>query len=372
MLKRFEIFFLEVIYGKKRSVSAFFIRTILHFLSWVFALVSYFRNFTFDKSWCRRYYPPVLVISVGNIVAGGTGKTPVVLLLANQLSLQYSLAILSRGYRSPAERLSAPVALSRGEGPLYPSSYCGDEPYLLAQNLSRAAVFVGRDRQKASVLAVKWGAKVIVLDDGMQYRQLARDFEIVVVDACDPFGQGYFLPRGFLRERPQGLSRAQLIIANHVKDRAHYLTVKHKLSRYTQAPIVGTYPIISAIFDLKDNQIPSLKGKKVGMLCGIAKPNHFRELLQKEGAIIVEELIAPDHMSADRENFKEFIKKCEKSKAMFIVCTEKDKVKIKEGFSSSIPIVWVRMELQVMEGGVHWETFLEKVREKLNKEAIFN
>lgn len=368
MLKRMEIFFLDIINEKKRGLFPFFIKLFLYAFSWVFACYSIFRNFTYDKGWCRRYFPPVPVLSVGNIVAGGTGKTPVVLLLANRLSTQNPIAILSRGYRSPAERLSAPVTLSRGDGPLYPCSYCGDEPYLLAKNLKKAAIFVGRDRQKASVLATKWGAKALILDDGMQYRQLARDFEVIVIDASDPFGKGYFLPRGFLRERPQELARAHIVIANHIKNRAHYLTIKHKLSRYTQAPLVGTTPIITAIFDLKDNTISSLKGIKVGMYCGIAKPDHFRKLLQKEGALVVAELLSADHTLADQENFNTFLKQCQKNDAAYIICTEKDRVKMGDGFSSPIPVIWVQMELQITEGEEHLNTFINQIQEKLKRQ----
>ena len=112
---------------------------------------------------------------------------------------------------------------------MHPASFCGDEPYMLAQNLPKAFVFVGKDRHKTSSMAAKAGAQLILLDDGMQHRRLARDFDLVVLDSYDPFGQGYFLPRGFLREGMQSLSRADLIILNHVYDHAKFLELRQQI-----------------------------------------------------------------------------------------------------------------------------------------------
>lgn len=371
MEKPIELYCLEVIRGKKKGIIPFFVRILLRILSWFYSFGIFWRNWVFDKGWLRCYSPPVpVVISVGNIVSGGTGKTPVTMMLAKQL-VGFPLAILSRGYRSPAEYLTTPLVLNRaGEGPLYPASYCGDEPYLMALNVPEAWIFVGRNREKASTMAAKAGVRVIMLDDGMQYRRLARDFEVVVIDAADPFGQGYLLPRGLLREHVRELARADLLIINHIKDRAQYLTIKHKLTRFCSAPIVATHSEISTSYDLNGQEIGSLKGKRVGLFCGIGNPEHFKQMVLAQDAIIVGECILPDHRAPDREELVTFAKNCQSLGAEFLVCTEKDKVKLAEEQSISLPIAWFKMQLHVVEGQAHWDAFLEQIKEKLKKDAI--
>lgn len=369
--KRLEQFCLEVIEGKRRGILPFFVKIILRFISWIYRFVSACRNWAYDQGWVRRYSPPVpVVVSVGNIVAGGTGKTPVTLMIAKELIEEFSLAILTRGYRSPAEHLAAPIILNTGEGgPLYPASYCGDEPYLLALNVPKAWIFVGKNREKASTIAAKVGARVIVLDDGMQYRGLNRDFEIVVIDAGDPFGKGYFLPRGFLRENVKALNRASILVVNHVRDRAQYLKMKHKIARYSNAPIVATHPILAGIYDLQGNEIDTLQGKRVGLFCGIARPDYFRHMIQMQKAVIVAEKISIDHVAPNAQSLHLFAEECQRLGAEYLVCTEKDKVKLGELRNCPLPIVWLQMQLCLVEGHEHWNSFLAQIKEKLGKDA---
>ncbi len=325
------------------------------------------RNWFYDQGWMRRYVPPVpLVISIGNIVVGGTGKTPVTLLFANTFYGRFSLAILSRGYRSKAEKLDHPIILCEGNGPLYSAAYCGDEPYIFAQRLPKAHVIVGGDRQKASYLASKAGIQIILLDDGMQHRRLVRDLEVVVIDVQDPFGQGYFLPRGFLREDIKSLSRAHLIILNHVSNFEQFQTIKNQMMRYTSAPVIGTNWKVITIRDLKGQEIGPLKDKKVGMFCGIAHPEYFQQTLNREGATVVAEYYLPDHQEVEEKELGRFAQICIKKEAQWLICTEKDRVKLKDSLSLILPIAWLQMELEVMEGKEEWQAFLVKAEAKIS------
>ena len=366
MLSKFEIYLKEIICGKRKGFIPNLVKLILRPLSWCYRLGSTIRNWVYDQGWMRRYVPPVpLVISIGNIVAGGTGKTPVTLLFAQSFYEKFPLAILSRGYRSKAEKLDHPVVLCTGHGPLYPAAYCGDEPYIFAQRLPKAHVIVGGNRQKASCLAAKAGAQVILLDDGMQHRRLARDFDVVVVDVGDPFGQGYFLPRGFLREDIRSLSRANLIILNHILQSEQFETVKNQLHEYTSAPVVGTTWQVSGVRDLQGQTLGALKDKKVGMFCGIAHPEYFRKTLEQEGAEVVAEYWLPDHEKPAEKELERFTLVCSKKGAEWLVCTEKDRVKLKDILSLAIPLAWLQMELQVVEGQQEWEKFLKQAEAKI-------
>jgi tetraacyldisaccharide 4'-kinase len=314
----------------------------------------------------RRYVPPVpLVISVGNIVAGGTGKTPVTLLLAGALYERFTIAILSRGYRSKAEKLDTPILLCEGQGPTLPASYCGDEPYLFAQRLPKAIVIVGGNRKKASFLAAKAGAQAILLDDGMQHRRLARDFDVVVVDVDDPFGQGYFLPRGFLREDIRSLSRANLIVLNHIQDAEQFASVKLRLHPYSQAPVVGTKGYVIAIRDLKGQEVTIPEDRNIGMFCAIAHPEYFRRTLEQEGFQVISEYILADHETFREKDLEQFAQASLKKGAKWLICTEKDRVKLQDQLNLALPVLWIQLELQIVAGQEEWQNFLQRAQDKI-------
>ena len=366
MINKLELYFKDVICGRRRGMIAFLIKALLLPLSWFFRLAVSVRNWLYDQGWLRRYVPPVpLVISVGNIVVGGTGKTPATLLLAGAFYDRFAVAILSRGYRSKAEKLNTPLLLCEGQGPIFPAAYCGDEPYLFAQRLPKATVIVGGDRKKASFLAAKTGAQVILLDDGMQHRRLARDFDVVVVDVGDPFGQGYFLPRGFLREDKHSLMRANLIVLNHVKNLDQFTAVKEQLIPYSAAPMVGTKGQVIAIRDLLGQEIEMPEKRPVGMFCAIAHPEYFRHTLEQNGFEVLAENILPDHESMQEKELEQFSHSCLKKGAKWLICTEKDRVKLQDQYNLSLPIIWVQMELRVIAGQEEWRNFLLQAEAKI-------
>lgn len=367
MIKKLELYLKQVISGRRRGLDAFCIKAFLLPLSELYRFFVSCRNWLYDKGWMRRYVPPVpLVISVGNIVAGGTGKTPVTLMLAEAFYGRFKLAILSRGYRSKVEKLAVPVFLCEGEGPLFPASYCGDEPYLFAKRLPKALVIVGRNRRKASILAAKAGADVILLDDGMQHRRLVKDFEIVVVDAGSPFGNGYFLPRGFLREEREALKRGDLIFVNHLDDLEQWNHIQALLKNYTAAPFVGAQAKISSLQGFSGKRLELTQGMRVGMFCAIAHPEYFRRTLEQQGLKVVSECILADHDSFSEDVLKNAAEESLEKGAECLVCTEKDHVKLQEFLSFPLPIFWAQMKLHIVAGQENWERFMQKAEAKLN------
>lgn len=367
MRKKLEVYFTDVVKSKRHGIFASLLRGFLWLLSGPYQLFTIGRNFAYDAGWFRRYTPPVpVVISIGNIVVGGTGKTPVTLLLANRFVDNFQLAILSRGYRSPAERLVNPVVLSQGEGPVHPASYCGDEPYLLAVNLPKAIVVVGKDRLQASNIAAKAGADLILLDDGMQHRRLARDFEVVVMDVRDPYGQGYFLPRGFLREGTTALKRADVVILNHAYELERYHMVRRQVGKETKAAIVGTRMQVVDVVDFDGKSVGKLDDRKVAIFCGIAHPESFQSTVRHQGAQIVASDFMPDHRAFDWKHLEAFAKKAQAAGAELLLCTEKDRVKFTELKDLGIPIAWVKTQLIVVEGQDIWEQFIDQVKKKIH------
>ncbi len=333
--------------GPLASVSKAFLRL----CSWPYRAVVAARNRAFDQGLLTSHkVPNALVISVGNIVAGGTGKTPFTLLLAQELS-DLSLAILSRGYHSPSETYEDSTVLSRGFGPEYGSEICGDEPFLLASRLPQVSVIVGQNRLRSAEIATQAGANVLILDDGMQHRRVKRDVEIVILDADDPFGLGYHLPRGFLRESSHALERADLIVVNHVSD--NFSQVCEKIKNYTNAPIIGTQVVVLG---------NPVQGCKVGLFCGIANPERFRQTVQSLGASVVEEWLLPDHASVNQTELHVFVETCRQKGVDCLVCTEKDHVKLSRDLKPSLPIHCIKIGLEIVCNQETWITFLRDVR----------
>lgn len=366
MKKKLELYLKDIVRGRKKGFLAFLIKALLLPLSWLYGFGVHFRNRLYEKGWMRRYFPPVpLVISVGNIVAGGTGKTPTTLLLAGAFYERFTVAILSRGYRSKAEKLDTPVVLCEGQGPILPASYCGDEPYLFAQRLPKSIVIVGGNRKKASFLAAKAGAQAIFLDDGMQHRRLARDFDVVVVDVGDPFGHGYYLPRGFLRDDIGSLARANLIILNHIQNEEQFTSAKMQLKPYSHAPMIGANGYVAAIRDLTGQEVMLSGEMRVGMFCAIAHPEYFRRTLEQEGFVVVNECILADHDTFKDKDLEQFAKTCAKNGAKWLICTEKDRVKLDDGLHLTLPILWVQLELRIIAGQEEWQNFLQRAEARI-------
>lgn len=367
MLEKVELYFLDIIKGKRKGAVPAFLKMTLHMLSWGFQFGITCRNWAFDRGFLRRYFPPVpMVVSIGNIVAGGTGKTPVTLMIAQEFYRDFVIAILSRGYRSRVEHLRTPITLCQGNGPIHPATYCGDEPYLLAKNLPKAHVIVGKDRHKASNMAARAGAELILLDDGMQHRHLARDFDVVVMDSLDPFGQGFFLPRGFLRESASSLSRAHLIILNHVEDYPRFEEMREQLKDYTSAPVVGTRMEVLNVWDADGQSADSLSGKKVGVFCGIANPDYFHRTVTGLGAEVVCHETIPDHEGLSIERLTVFAQQCKEQGAERILCTEKDWVKFDSKSILPLPVGWVQMRLKLVAGEGEWNQFISHVKSNLS------
>lgn len=361
--KKIATYFLAVMKNERSGFLAVIVRFIFRIASFFFGVGVWLRNWAFDQGWMCRFFPPVpLVISIGNITAGGTGKTPMTLMMAKEFYNGFAIAILTRGYLSKAEHLPKPTCLSNGKGPLHPASLCGDEPLLLAQNLPNASIYVGKNRQASSMIAAQGGAQLILLDDGMQYRQLARDIDIVMLDNNDLFGNGHFLPRGFLRESPKALKRAHLIVINHVENETQLLSATEKIAPYTQAPVVGTALQSVAAWYFSGEKIDTLEGKRIAIFCGIAHPKYFKNSIEKEGGTIVAETYARDHESFKISALEAFALQAQKMNADFLLCTEKDRVKLSAPMKLSLPLAWLQVELKVVAGTTTWNKFIQKAK----------
>jgi tetraacyldisaccharide 4'-kinase len=258
--------------------------------------------------------------------------------------------------------------VSKGHGPTHPASYSGDEAFLAAKNFPKAIVVVGKDRRKSALAASRLGAKMIVLDDALQHRRIARDKEVIVMDMNDPYGLGHFLPRGLLREGISALSRADLIILNHTQDHSAFEKFKIELSHHTSAPVVGTKVEVTGAYTVNSGESVSLDGKKAAVFCGIAHPDYFVKTVEGMGAKVVCEHFMPDHDPFSLDRLIDFSREATKLGAEFLVCTEKDQVKMGSVPEGILPVVWIKMRLTVTEGKKAWTDFIEQGKELLRSQ----
>lgn len=271
---------------------------------------------------------PRPVISVGNITVGGTGKTPVTAYLARLLITKGArVAVLSRGYGGS---LAGSIAIvSDGTRIYYTAQECGDEPCLLASTIPGLIVVVGADRHAAGLLAMEQlRPDVFLLDDGFQHLRLHRDLNILLLDARRPFGNGWCLPAGLLREQWQAALRSDLVIMTRCLSEAAKpvcLPADHPcfISRHVLrdlVPLVGGTACPFAV----------LAGRKVMAFAGIASPELFFNELEALGMDVVARVGLPDHAKYDQQCEQLLYDTMTSSGAECAVTTEKDGVKLSD------------------------------------------
>jgi tetraacyldisaccharide 4'-kinase len=263
--------------------------------------------------------PGIRVVSVGNLNVGGAGKTPAVLELVRRARAHgMRVAVLSRGYgrRSPED--------------------LGDEPIMVSRRFPDVPVLVGADRVDLARRAQKLGANVAILDDGFQHRRLARDADILVVDAAARFGNGECLPRGPLREPVHAARRASLLWVRETEERTAPLDL--------DLPIVRARQHVSAVVD-PEGRARSVQGMRGIAMCGIARPSAFLKTLTDLGVQVEARHVVRDHAAFKPAGLARLAAHTH-SEGLTIFTTEKDRVRLPAGFPAWV----VRLGVDVLEG----------------------
>jgi tetraacyldisaccharide 4'-kinase len=321
----------KLVSGRSTGSSAAFLRLLLRIPACAYWLVVRLRNIFYDRGLFKARRAGAAVISIGNITAGGAGKTPLVIWLCNRLSRSHECAILTRGYKTR-------------QGPLL------DEPAILAESCPDAKVVVNPDRVAGAAEAVGFGAEVLIMDDGFQHRRLARDLDIVAIDATMPFGFGRILPAGLLREPVTALKRADAIVitrSDQVAD-AELAKIENKI-RHIKAdiPIARSIhaPLCAIDCDANEIGIEKLKGKKIFAFCGIGNPDAFLNTLRNLGAGILGSKIFDDHHHYTDSCIAEISEQAERLGAELAMTTQKDWTKWPQPSRRLAPILTAEKRL---------------------------
>lgn len=291
----------------------------------------------FHRYWDRQggWKAPVPVLSVGNITVGGTGKTPFVIALARLLSLQFPdladqdrIAVLSRGYGRKSRELVVVTEFSDWRE-------AGDEPLLIKRSCPGLLVISCAKRVESARFAVKkYGTKLIILDDGFQHRALARDIDMVVLDALNPLGNGRLLPAGPLREPVSALARASAFVVNGEGSTAEQLA-----DRFGKTIIhVASVPLSEAW--------SSSVTQPAFLLTGIARPERVRQSLEDAGIRLVGHRAYRDHHAFSAREFRSVQIDAQKRGASSILMTGKDKVRMSP-IQGGLPVIEIPHELKI-------------------------
>lgn len=300
----------------------------------------------------RRRRLPVPVISVGNLTVGGTGKTPMTQLVTRTLqAASVQPCVLTRGYGGRFEYGVGVV--SSPQGIEADAATAGDEAVMLAESLPGVAVVAGKDRRRTGMVAVeRFGPDVIVLDDGMQFYQLHRDLDLVLLDSARPFDNGWLLPRGLLREPPSHLARAGCVALTRADGAtaADLEALRVRVKRLAPgALVVAARHVAGDVTDVGGaGRRPAswLAGRRVATLCGLGNPGAFEASVAAVGAEVALRERLPDHVAPTPLQLAESSDRAVAAGAEAIIITEKDAVKLpRTRVSAPVYVLSTRMEV---------------------------
>jgi len=383
----FAQFIADVIYDRRHGRAAEITSSFLYALSYLFSGIVRLRWYLYEHRFLRNRPLGCLVVVVGNLTVGGTGKTPVVEKFARTLHERgRKVAILSRGYKSKKEPLAQklwrklthgdeipPKIVSDGKKVLLDSDVAGDEPFMLAKNLPGVVVLCDKNRVKAGSFAIRrFGCDTLILDDGFQYLPLKGRLNLLLVDKTNPFGNQHLLPRGILREPIKHLSRATYIFLTKSDGKPDEALLELIRENNPTAEIIECAHQPQYLQSVETGErlpLDRLKGAHVAAFSGIASPESFENMLRGYGAEIRYNKRFLDHHRFSRYEIQNLYKKVGESNLDMIVTTEKDAVRLFEDIKAPIPIYYLRLEIDILSGEEDFDAAATRICLPRNKVA---
>ena len=305
------------------------------------------RNLLYSTRLLKAHHVDAAVICVGNITVGGTGKTPLVVWLCNLVTRNSKCAILTRGYKARAQQ----------------NADFEDEIAIFAESCPETQVIVNPDRVAGAAEAIdKYAAKVLIMDDGFQHRRLARDLDIIAIDATQPFGYGRLFPSGLLREPVSSLKRADAVVITRCDqvNSDELEGLENKLLAINPNLVISRSVHAALYAELANNEkvsIEQLRGKKIFAFCGIGNPDAFLNTIRALGAKVAGSNIYDDHYHYTDGCLAEISQQAEELGADLILTTQKDWTKVASNFESQIsdsksspPFAYLAIEIKFLTG----------------------
>ena len=326
-------------------------RKLLLPISWLYQCVVFFRNMAYDQNWFKVHALDVPIISIGNISVGGTGKTPMAeYVLSWYIDQGFTPAYLSRGYGRK----------SKGFFWVKPSQdqarQVGDEALQVARKFPNLPVAVCEDRAAGIKRMTREGnIDVVVLDDAFQHRRVARNLDIVLLDANRMPDKDFFLPAGNLREGRKALLRADLVIVNKVADPGEILSLKRRMHAwYPEPPLFCVPSLGSPVLFFPERILKPVEVNRAIVFSGIGNNAFFRRQVEEMGLEVVDSFFFRDHYVYQMQDLVRMQKAFEQRKVDLILTTEKDYCRLKDmkwlPQFSDLPLAYLPLKLEWHEG----------------------
>lgn len=324
-------------------------------LSIIFKFITDLRNKLYDCNFLKSEKINVPVISVGNLSTGGTGKTPMVDFIINNLKNDYNISVLSRGYYRKSKGF---IEIKNSDNP----SQVGDEPFLLKSNHLEVPVFACEDRvEGAKKIISENNTNLILLDDAFQHRKISRNLDIVLTDYNNLFYKDYLLPYGNLRESRKNINRADIIVVTKCPldlNKADIDKIKNQINpKKTQSLFFSQIEYSDILFGLKEVFFKSIINSKLTLVTGIANSQPLKEYLKKNN-VIFNHFEYPDHYDYSRKDVNKILVK---SKNNIILTTKKDYFKLNQFKINNL--FYIDIEVKFFESK---QEFLSAIKEGLN------
>ncbi|MEY4299898.1 MAG: tetraacyldisaccharide 4-kinase [Verrucomicrobiota bacterium] len=380
VLERFERYAVDVILERKEGGRANALKFVLGGLSLLYGRAVQLRLALYRRRILRPQELGCPVVSIGNLTVGGTGKTPVAEMLARELQKRgRRVAILSRGYKSVPRpfmqrlrhklfkhlEMFPPRVVSDGKRVLLDSRRAGDEPHMLARNLPGVCVLVDKDRVKSGLHALRhFNTDVMLLDDGLQYQRLRHRLDVVLVDRQSPFGNEHLLPRGTLREPPANLRRASFIIITKSAAEPDLALIARLRRLNRTAAIIECDHAPRYWQDIVSGEqfpLDHLAGRYVGAMSGIARPESFEDAVRHLGAKVEITKSFADHHRFTKKEILRFLEWCDRRSLDALVTTEKDAVRFPDLETPLVPMLFLRVEIEILRGRDEWENLVQRL-----------
>lgn len=328
-------FIYSLMTDRKKGILYLPFTAILYIASVLYGIAIWIRKLLYALKIFKTSKGPLTVISVGNLTLGGTGKTPFVIFLANLFKdeIKREVCVLTKGYG-------------------------WDEQAMLKKNLPDTPLLVGEDRVRLTHRAIKlYGSSAGILDDGFQYWELARDLNIILIDAGNPFGNGHLFPRGVLREPVSAAKRADIVVFTKVdKNNIYVNKVKPVLQKIKKDLIFAEAVHVPKFFydtkARKELALTAVKGKKVLLVSSIGDNDYFENMVSGFGADIAKHIAFSDHHNYNEDDVARIATEYDRLGCEAIITTDKDIVKIhRMAFSFGARSVLVlRVEMEITKG----------------------
>lgn len=362
----------RIMSGDARGIWPAAVRGLCRCAAPVYAGAVQCRNAMFDRGWRKVVSLPVPVISVGNITAGGTGKTPMVIALARQLrELGHHPAVLLRGYKAAREDVAPTTDASKPAPTSAGTVAVSDEATELRDALGEhVPVQADADRVAAAyqVLQAHPHVDVFLLDDGFQHRRVHRTWDIVLIDATNPFGFGHLLPRGLLREPLRNLRRADTIIltrADMISQAQREQLTERIIEHHGHPPLAGTAHQWQALRRGDVHlAVDQLRDQPIAVICGIGNPQALIATARRHGMRIVYQMLLDDHHHYLADELSRWHQQATAAGALSVLTTEKDWVKcqpLMSRITRPLPVVRPQLTVHWLEGETAVLDYLKKL-----------